>query len=77
MVLRSSLVGITENYLEEASKLTASGRPRPSRTMPRHVPMRAALPVKHLDLRSLHTVTNFTVVERMNAVPGFKTSAGQ
>jgi hypothetical protein len=50
--------------------------------MPRHVPLRAALapalpPVKQLDLRSLHTVTNFTVVERMNAVPGFKTSAGQ
>jgi hypothetical protein len=45
--------------------------------MPRHV-LRAAMPAKELDLRaSFHTVTNFTVVERMNAVPGFKTSAGQ
>jgi hypothetical protein len=43
--------------------------------MPKHVPtMRPTMPVKTL---SFHTVTNFTVVERMNVVPGFKTSAGQ
>jgi hypothetical protein len=35
--------------------------------MPRHVA------IKELDLRNVHTIT---VADRMNSVPGFKTSAG-